>query len=109
MVESLFGSRRGQDYQEGKGQGAPTGPEESREESMPKRILLFLISNWPTTKLPEDYWHTFVYVNFGWLCCQNCESQPDIEGAWEGVGPGEAGIELFAVRAVEQLKQDGWQ
>ena len=36
------------------------------------------------TEFPEDYWHTYVYVNCGWLCCGQCEVEPDLKWAWEG-------------------------
>jgi hypothetical protein len=58
---------------------------------------------------PDDYWHTFVYVNFGWLSCGKCEREPDLGWAWNGISTtGEAGVAEFTKRAVEHLKTDGW-
>jgi hypothetical protein len=62
-----------------------------------------------TPALPPDYWHTFVYVNFGWLCCGQCEVEPDLQWAWGGLkAEGEAAVEQFTIRAVEHLKNAGW-
>lgn len=61
------------------------------------------------SQLPEDYWHTFAYVHFGWLCCAQCEVEPELQWVWDGVtSEGEAGIEQFTIRAVEHLKNAGW-
>jgi len=60
-------------------------------------------------ELPNDYWYTFVYVHFGWLCCGQCQTEPDLEWAWEGItAEGEDGVKLFTIRAVEHLKIAGW-
>ena len=62
-----------------------------------------------TSELPDDYWHTFVYVHFGWLCCGQCEAQPDLEWAWDGItAAGEASVAQFTIRAVEHLTNTGW-
>lgn len=62
----------------------------------------------PNTELPDDDFHSHVYVHFGWLCCDHCKTEPDLEWAWEGLGPGEASVQVFAARAVQRLKADGW-
>jgi hypothetical protein len=61
------------------------------------------------TIMPDDDWHTYVYVHFSWLCCEKCGREPpSLEWAWKGVEPGELGAKRFTVRAVEQLKAEGW-
>jgi hypothetical protein len=63
----------------------------------------------PTHELPEDDWHTFVYVHFSWLACGQCQLKPDLEWAWEGIeAKGEEAVRLFTIRTVEQLKKAGW-
>jgi hypothetical protein len=62
-----------------------------------------------TPTLPDDYFHTFVYVNFGWLFCGNCEAEPDLQWAWDGITvEGEPAVDQFTIRAVEHLKKSGW-
>jgi hypothetical protein len=56
----------------------------------------------------QDGFHSYVYVHFGWLCCDECQIEPDLEWAWKGLRPGEASVQMFATRAVERLKADGW-
>jgi hypothetical protein len=60
-------------------------------------------------ELPEDWWHTYVYVYFGWLSCGECEVEPDLEWIWEGVtADGENGVAQFTLIAVDRLKDLGW-
>ncbi len=59
-------------------------------------------------ELPDDYWHTFVYVNFGWLSCGKCDVEPDLRWAWPQGVEGEQAAVVFAIRAVEHLKAAGW-
>lgn len=59
------------------------------------------------SELPDDYWRTYVYVNFGWLCCSRCEVEPDLQWAWPE-GEGEWVVEQFAIRAVPHLRAIGW-
>jgi hypothetical protein len=61
------------------------------------------------TKLPDDFWHTFVYVHFGYFCCGRCGIEPDLEWAWEGLTANdEAGLVQFTNRVVPHLKSEGW-
>jgi hypothetical protein len=63
----------------------------------------------PTPELPQDEWHTFVYVFLTAVCCSKCETEPDLMWAWDGIeATGEAAAEIFALRAVEHLKAAGW-
>lgn len=60
------------------------------------------------TTLPDDYWHIYVYVHFGWLSCGECNTEPDLQWAWEGTSEGEAGVQQFTDRVVPHLKSAGW-
>ena len=59
-------------------------------------------------ELPSDYWHSYVYVNFGWLCCARCEVEPNLAWAWDGLESGERGAQLYAIRVVPHLLDAGW-
>ena len=59
--------------------------------------------------LPEDDWHTYVYVFLDATCCTECGLEPDIMGAWDNVPSGEAGVVVYAIRVVKCLKDAGWQ
>jgi hypothetical protein len=62
-----------------------------------------------TPILPDDYFHTYIYVHFSWACCELCKAEPNLEWAWEGVtAKGEAGVQEFTIKAVERLKAEGW-
>jgi hypothetical protein len=61
------------------------------------------------TKLSDDYWHSYVYVNFSWLGCGECNTDLDVEWAWDGItAEGEAGVQQFTNRVVPHLKSAGW-
>jgi hypothetical protein len=60
-------------------------------------------------QLPEDWWHTYVYVNFSWLYCEKCKVEPKLDWVWDKVtANGEEGAAQFTVRAVKHLKDSGW-
>jgi hypothetical protein len=50
-----------------------------------------------TPILPDDYFHTYIYVHFSWACCELCIT-----------AKGEAGVQEFTIKAVERLKAEGW-
>jgi hypothetical protein len=61
-------------------------------------------------KLPDDEWHTHVYVHFSWLECAGCGVEtPKLDWAWEGTASGEPGVAEFTIRAVRFLKNVGWR
>jgi hypothetical protein len=60
-------------------------------------------------ELPDDEWHSHVYVHCSWLACESCKAEPDLNWAWNGVASGEPGVATFTIRAVDFLKDDGWQ
>lgn len=67
------------------------------------------MSEGPAPELPEDDWHSHVYVHFSWLECAVCNLEPELEWAWDGVSSGEQGVVEFSIRAVNHLKDARWQ
>ena len=58
--------------------------------------------------LPDDYWHSFIYVHLDWLSCGTCKNEPDIEWAWRNIDAGKIAAQVAVIRIVERLKADGW-
>jgi hypothetical protein len=60
-------------------------------------------------ELPEDDWHTYVFVCLACYC--ECNAEADLQWACDDLpadGTPDAAI-LFTIRAVEYLKREGWQ
>jgi hypothetical protein len=60
-------------------------------------------------ELPDDAFHTHLYLFLDGTECGKCGCRPNLLWAWEGVAPGERGAMQYAIRAVEYLKREGWQ
>jgi len=66
------------------------------------------MSGVPDNELPLDDWHNYVYMLLS-AECDHCGGEADLAWASEGLPDGDSGARVFAVRAVEYLRREGWQ
>lgn len=59
------------------------------------------------SELPEDDWHTHVFV-FLDICCDKCEFEPDLRWAWDDIQKESDAAVVFTIRAVRHLKDADW-
>ena len=60
-------------------------------------------------KLPEDDWHTHVFVFLDATCCTECGLDSNLRWAWENLPSDRDAADVFTNRAVKFLRDAGWQ
>jgi hypothetical protein len=60
-------------------------------------------------EMPDDWWHTWVFVNFSWLACLSCDLRPDTDWAWNDLPPDEDAAIVATKRIVPRLISEGWE